>query len=304
MRLFSARLLLTLGGVWGLACSQQPAKLAPERTHPDDKKPPRSTTSQEAAPAPDARSPSPLTAALPMTKHHVDSPEPRLTIANHARVKQYLFIDFKPVTTLAPHSEAIVPLSPGAHTITSSDSKDPDVGSVSVSEVFEPHFHYRYDLLTRQQSGTTHTAELRVTTDEFPDISLKNLTNKSYRMLVNPLLQPARLRLFDATGEELAPRDRREVMKFDNTVRSRMFVALAPGESISLGSVTLRVHEGSRSISYGPYRYEGVRTGQHQAVIEWESRASTALDENGELERVENVWLGTVHSQRFKFDMP
>lgn len=309
MRLAAILLSLSVALLPGSACSPpSPQTPSQQAQSPEAHSVAAEQRAGSAPPAPAQPDESSESSATPssagnLSKTPTTASSPQLTVINYARVPQYLFVDFKQVAVIAAHGEAAVTLTPGSHTITSADSRDPDPGGVSVSEVFEPRFHYRYELQTRHQEASPESQPMKIVVADFPEISLQNTTNQDLRVLIHPLLQPARVRLLDPKGQELKPRDRREIMKYDPRVREHMFQVIAPGASISLGRVNLERSKSSSAISYSPWRYEALASGRYQLVIEWESRLNSAINDAGHSKQLEDVWLGSARSARFYLEL-
>jgi len=82
--------------------------------------------------------------ALPLEKARSARAAPMLTVKNGFLTAQHVFIDWQERATLAPQTEQSFELTPGTHSVTWADSSDADDHAVTITEVFEAGYAYRY----------------------------------------------------------------------------------------------------------------------------------------------------------------
>jgi hypothetical protein len=62
---------------------------------------------------------------------------------------QHLFVDWHRVGLLAPGTAGTFELTAGVHTVTSADSADPNDHPMSLTEIFEAGYRYRYQIVAK-----------------------------------------------------------------------------------------------------------------------------------------------------------
>lgn len=82
--------------------------------------------------------------ALPLEKTRSEQTAPTLTVKNGFLAAQHVFIDWQERAILAPQTEQHFELLPGTHSVTWADSSDADDHAVTITEVFEAGYAYRY----------------------------------------------------------------------------------------------------------------------------------------------------------------
>jgi hypothetical protein len=122
----SALLLLACGGPTAPAASAATA----------------STATASANPIAPARAAARTKSSLDRSFSGAD--QPSLVVHNGFLTPQHVFIDWSHQTVLAPQASHVFPLAVGTHTITCSDSADPDDNPESVTETFDAGYAYRY----------------------------------------------------------------------------------------------------------------------------------------------------------------
>ena len=72
--------------------------------------------------------------------------QPSLTVKNGFPSAQHVFVDWVEQAVLAPSSSHVFELGSGTHTVTCSDSADPDDNPAVVTEAFDTGYAYRYEI--------------------------------------------------------------------------------------------------------------------------------------------------------------
>lgn len=72
-----------------------------------------------------------------------------MAVHNGYPAPQHVFIDGRPVGQIATGGQATFEVTPGVHTVTCSDSADPDDNPSSVTEAIEKGYAYRYRILAK-----------------------------------------------------------------------------------------------------------------------------------------------------------
>src|SRR6478735_8305937 len=105
---------------------------------------PTSSTVPTSAKATSAAPPAPRNAPAPahLRREFTGQKQPSLLVENLVGSRQHVFIDWTARTELAPGAAERFELAPGPHTVTCSDSPDPDDDPASVTETFETGFSY------------------------------------------------------------------------------------------------------------------------------------------------------------------
>lgn len=73
----------------------------------------------------------------------------RVVIHNSFLTTQYVFVNSAAQGMLLPTAEQTLEVTPGAHTVTISDSASGDQNPQHIAEVFDSGFDYRYEVLAR-----------------------------------------------------------------------------------------------------------------------------------------------------------
>ena len=132
--MLGARICLAFSVVLG--CAGAPAAPAPPTA-------PRSSASaspSQPAAAPLGRAPATL------EKTFTGQAQPSLTIKNGLTIEQHVFVDWTARAVLLPGASQTFELSVGTHTVTCSDSADPDDHPAAITEAIEPGYAYAYEL--------------------------------------------------------------------------------------------------------------------------------------------------------------
>ncbi|MBW2528213.1 MAG: hypothetical protein JRI23_28815 [Deltaproteobacteria bacterium] len=126
------------------ACTARPGAFATPEPTP-------TTTGEPAASASPASTTTatttPDTPALERTR--TEQKQPTVVVDNGYPVRQHVFIDGQPVGQVEAGSRETFEMAPGVHTVTCSDSADPDDNPSSVTEPFEVGFGYRYRIVAK-----------------------------------------------------------------------------------------------------------------------------------------------------------
>lgn len=81
-----------------------------------------------------------------LSREFTGQKQPSLLVENRVGARQHVFIDWTGPRELAPGASERFELEPGPHTITCSDSPNPDDNPASVTETFEAGFSYAYTI--------------------------------------------------------------------------------------------------------------------------------------------------------------
>lgn len=132
-----------------------------------------------------------------------------------------------------------------------------------------------------------------------PTVELRNTSEKPQTILPDSKIQPSRLHLFDATGEEIIAVDGRARMKFNNTLQRTSYVTVGPGETIPFSNVVV-VEDGNDSlVTHGPFRFSVKSGASYTGRIEWRSERNDYVDDSGAPQQLSEAWQGTVVSNDF-----
>lgn len=133
--------------------------------------------------------------------------------------------------------------------------------------------------------------------------SLVNVSTSTQYVFIDSQRQPAKLRLFNLNENEIEAFDERSREKFDNTVYGKdSYVPLPPGQRMPLLQIDLHREAGYVEGRIGPYRFV-LNPGKYVAIAEWISERNDYLDKSGRAMKYKEVWLGTVHSEKFELDV-
>jgi hypothetical protein len=113
--------------------------------------PPPAAIPAATSPQPPSAPPAPIEQPTPgnLERSFTGQADPSVTIKNAFATPQHLFIDWVAVGILSPGDSQTFRLSTGTHTITSSESPDPDNHPASITEAFTPGYAYRYAITPR-----------------------------------------------------------------------------------------------------------------------------------------------------------
>lgn len=132
-----------------------------------------------------------------------------------------------------------------------------------------------------------------------PEVELQNTSEKQQTILPDSKIQPARLHLFAADGEELTPVDERARMKFNIGLQKSSYVTVEPGQSVAFSKVVV-VEDGDDSlVIHGPFHFSVKSGASYTGRIEWRSDRNDYLDDNGTLHKLSEAWQGVVVSNNF-----
>lgn len=149
-------------------------------------------------------------------------------------------------------------------------------------------------------SGTKSSAPWQLDVTDASTIEIRNTSGKSQLILPDSKIQPSRLRLFAADGQEVMPVDARARMKFNNTLQKSSYIAIEPGGRVPFSRLDVEVDAADSLITHGPFRFSIKAGATYTGRIEWHSERNDYLDETGTRQKLAEVWLGNVTSKTFK----
>ncbi|MES2824233.1 MAG: hypothetical protein V4732_11575 [Pseudomonadota bacterium] len=132
-----------------------------------------------------------------------------------------------------------------------------------------------------------------------PEVELQNTSEKQQTILPDSKIQPARLHLFAADGEELTPVDERARMKFNNGLQKSSYVTVEPGQSVAFSQVVVVEDEDDSLVIHGPFHFSVKSGASYTGRIEWRSERNDYLDDNGTRQELSEVWQGAIISNDF-----
>jgi hypothetical protein len=148
--------------------------------------------------------------------------------------------------------------------------------------------------------------ELRLETTDGPGLklSLHNQTNAPHAVLRDSSLQPSVLTLTDAAGQKAEMFDERTRMKRDTSVSNGMYAVVAPGATLVLESGTFQKSSGVYELSWGPFRFGGLKPGAWKARASFESRIAYVTKNGEEVPASKPVWKGKLESHEVSLNLP
>jgi hypothetical protein len=145
--------------VWAAACSAagptgrstDPAG-AGARPHPTQEDatgaPPLAVPSL-LPPDPSVSTPTPPPDGPGLERIYTGQDMPTVVVVNVYPRAQYVFIDSRPVGSVAPGASDTFDVPLGVHTVTSADSVDGEDNATSITEPFDKGYRYRYEIRGR-----------------------------------------------------------------------------------------------------------------------------------------------------------
>lgn len=158
----------------------------------------------------------------------------------------------------------------------------------------------------RTGSKTGNPFEIRLNANG-PELKavLVNRSSKEQMLLNDTHLQASALELVSATSSGPKPYDSRLIMKYDATPYCRLFLTLAPGKKLELGSVRFGKSRDGFAGQWGPFNFEEVPAGDYQVRVTWHSERAQCLDESTrQMRKLPSVWKGLVRSNQVTLHLP
>jgi hypothetical protein len=91
----------------------------------------------------------PASASPVLERSYTGQERPTLVVHNAYPRPQHLFVDWLPVGAIDPGGTGTFELTVGVHTVTSSDSADPNDNGSSLTEDFGRGYAYRYQIVAK-----------------------------------------------------------------------------------------------------------------------------------------------------------
>jgi len=157
---------------------------------------------------------------------------------------------------------------------------------------------------TKGAPTVTANTPLTLSVSTLTQAHFQNASEKPQYVLHSLRFQPSRLHLYSASGSDLPARDRRDTMKFDSSVRREEYQVLEPHAQLPLFTPKIQESGATFDLTWGPFSFSGLSSGEYDAMLEWESARDDYTDEAGQSHRLSGVWQGTVRSPHFKVKIP
>ncbi len=166
------------------------------------------------------------------------------------------------------------------------------------------------EMNTNEDTLDQEDCPFRITVDVTEELTVRaqlvNAAPVRHSVLHDRMIQPSELILESPAGQPIHPVDVRANRKFDNTVYRDMYESIDPGQKMLLFSVTPeRSSDGTYTIEWGPFRFDGLRPGRYGARVRWTSARDSWTDfETDETGRVDRVWKGECVSDALVVELP
>jgi len=130
---------------------------------------------------------------------------------------------------------------------------------------------------------------------------IKNKSGKNQLYFYDFMVQPARIVLI-YEGKELQSFDKRQIMKYNNTVEKEMFKSISPNEKKKL--YESRLVSGS-SFDWGTYKFKDIPGGRYQVFLEWRSFIGGYYDRQSQKYEKIDVWTdeNPIYSNEMTVDL-
>jgi len=136
-------------------------------------------------------------------------------------------------------------------------------------------------------------------------LTAEDCSHAPLAIAMSALKMPVELRLVGADAAPIAPaHDKRQIMKYDATVRVGDFVPLAPGQEIVLVTTSFAPIAGGYALEWESLAYEPLPAGRYALTASRTNLRTKAYDDDARGERpIPRVWTGTATSNEIVVDL-
>jgi len=151
---------------------------------------------------------------------------------------------------------------------------------------------------TGSKTGNPFEIRLTVSGSELKAL-LVNLSKAEQMLVHDTYLQASVLELVPSNAGQHKPYDSRMIKKYDATPYCRLFLTLAPGKKLVLGSVRFKKSRDGYAGDWGPFHFDEMPAGDYRAQVTWQNERTQCLDEDTrQMRKFPSLWRGRVLSNQ------